>query len=60
MCCLACAYAGSQDIVVVHQLIGLMTVEESRLAKLRKQKKEEEEKMSKEPKEKKQRVCGRE
>lgn len=28
---------------MVHQLIGLMTVEESRLAKLRKQKKEEEE-----------------
>lgn len=29
---------------MVHQLIGLMTAEESRLAKLRKQKKEEEEK----------------
>lgn len=43
-CLLGCLYVGSHDILVVHQLIEMMTAEESRLAKLRKQKKEEDEK----------------
>ena len=43
-CLLGCLYVGSHDILVIHQLIEMMTAEESRLAKLRKQKKEEDEK----------------
>lgn len=43
-CLLGCLYVGSHDILIVHQLIEMMTAEESRLAKLRKQKKEEDEK----------------